>query len=500
MNLKLYNTMTRSVENFQPIEPGKVRLYTCGPTVYNYAHIGNLRTYVFEDVLKRALVHLGGYEVNHVMNVTDVGHLTDDADAGEDKMEKGAAREGKSVEDIAKHYWQAFDKDLEDLNILKPTTWCWATDEIDTQKTQVETLMEKGYTYTIEDGIYFDTSKLDDYGKLARLDVEGLQAGARVEMAAGKKQPTDFALWKFSPKDKQRLMEWDNPAGIEGKGFPGWHIECSAMAIKHLGERLDIHCGGVDHVNVHHSNEIAQAEAALGHEWCNWWMHGEFLTMGDAGKMAKSSGEFLTLRVLMDRLGEKGLSDADAAGAYRYFLLGAHYRQQLAFSWEALDAAASAYKNLKRIVLELRKSYTGQETPFEIRMQPFNEAVANDLNMPRALAAMWAVAKDTADAPAGEIYATLLEMDKVLGLGMAEMQEKRISKEEMEKIFSIIAERRRAKKDKDFRLADECREKAETQFNATISDAQFGVKVELSSGATIEFTNEELDQEGSSES
>ena len=452
MSLRLYNTLTRSKDEFQPIEAGKVGLYTCGPTVYNFAHIGNLRTYVFEDVLRRVLT-LAGYEVRHVMNVTDVGHLVSDADTGEDKMEKGARREGKSVWQIADDYWQAFRHDMTRLNLLEPDVWCKATDHIDEQKELVRRLEERGFTYVIDDGIYFDTSKLPDYGKLARLDLEGLQAGARVEMVEGKLNYTDFALWKFSPKDEQRLMEWDNPCGIEGKGFPGWHIECSAMAIKHLGERLDIHCGGIDHVTVHHTNEIAQAEAAMGHQWVDWWIHGEFLTMpkgddGQAARMAKSSGEFLTVDLLVKR-GYDPL-------AYRYFLLNAHYRQQLAFSWEALDAAANALKNLTRTVLDLRSQYTGNESPVETRVGEFHEAVFDDLSMPRALASMWGAAKDEQASP-GEIYATLLEMDKVLGLGFAEMEEQElaVSGEEIEK---LIAERNADRKEKDFARADEIRD------------------------------------------
>ena len=314
--LRLYNTLTRAADEFQPIDPPLVRLYTCGPTVYNFAHVGNLRTYVFEDVLKRALTHVGGFNVRHVMNVTDVGHLTSDADQGEDKMALGARREGKTVWQIADFYWQAFRNDIRRLNILEPDVWCKATDHIPEQIELVRTLEAKGFTYVIAgDGVYFDTSKFPAYGRMARLDIAGLQAGARIELAAGKRNATDFALWKFSPTGQQRLMEWPSPWGV---GFPGWHIECSAMAIKHLGEYLDIHCGGIDHIQVHHTNEVAQSECALGHKWCNWWMHGEFLTFpkgpgGEAAKMSKSSGEFLTL----DRLVEKGYDPL----AYRYFLL-----------------------------------------------------------------------------------------------------------------------------------------------------------------------------------
>ena len=412
MPLKLYNTMTRNVDLFAPQSPPAVTVYTCGPTVYNYAHIGNLRTYVFEDILVRALAR-AGYDVQRVMNVTDVGHLTDDADAGEDKMEKGAAREGKTVWQIAQYYWEAFQHDMERLHILPPTVWCKATDEIQTQIDQVRQLEEKGFTYATADGIYFDTSKLSDYGKLARLDIAGLQAGARVEMAVDKKNYTDFALWKFSPKGTKRLMEWDSPWGV---GFPGWHIECSAMAIRHLGPHLDIHCGGIDHVMVHHTNEIAQAESALGHEWCSWWMHGEFLTMaktddGEGGKMSKSKDGFLTVEVLS----EKGYAPL----AYRYFLLGAHYRQQLAFSFQALDSAASAMKNLTRAVVELKSQADADGTLLESPLADFEAAWQDDLNMPRALAAMWAAVK--ADAPAADKLATLLEMDTILGLGIAEM-------------------------------------------------------------------------------
>ncbi len=458
MALKLYNTMTRSTEPFRPIEDNLVRLYTCGPTVYNYAHIGNLRTYVFEDVLKRALKFCG-FAVRHVMNVTDVGHLVSDADEGEDKMEKGARREGRSVWDIAQFYWDAFRRDMERLHLIEPDVWCRATEHIDQQRRQVETLMEKGYAYTIGgDGVYFDTSKLSDYGKLARLDVSGLKAGARVEMHAEKRNPTDFALWKFSPADQQRLMEWDNPKGLGGKGFPGWHIECSAMAMEYLGERLDIHCGGVDHVSVHHSNEIAQAEAALGHEWCNLWLHGEFLVLpkaeeagGDGEdafqKMAKS-GEFLKLDLLVDR----GYEPV----AYRYFCFTAHYRQQLAFTWEALDSAAAALKNFRRTVLDLRGQFTVGDEPLEAHREAFRTAVEDDLNMPRALAAAWGAARDES-APPGRRYATLVEMDRVLGFGVEEMAEVQLALSD-EQIDALIAERTAARAEKNFARADEIRD------------------------------------------
>jgi len=481
--LKLYNTATRHVDEFDgtTIEPGKVRMYTCGPTVYNFAHIGNLRTYVFEDVLKRVL-RLSGYKVTHVMNVTDVGHLVSDADEGEDKMVKGAAREGKTVWQIAQFYWDAFRSDIARLNIIEPNTWCRATDHIDDQINMVRVLAEKGFTYEIPgDGIYFDTSKLPSYGKLARLDIAGLQAGVRIEMHAEKRQPTDFALWKFSPADKQRLMEWPSPWG---KGFPGWHIECSAMAISQLGERLDIHCGGIDHIAVHHTNEIAQAECYLGHDWCRWWMHGEFLVLpkqkpvtpepvgaatceeddfsdvdpggageadegGDAFQKMAKSGEFLKL----DLLAERGYDVL----AYRYMCLTAHYRQQLVFTWEALDGAQNALNNLKKHVLDIKADADGQAgTPIEAHVKTFREAAENDLNMPQALAAMWGALKDP-DALAGNIYATLLEMDKVLGLGIAEMKEQALEISEQD-IEQLIADRQAARKNRDFAQADKIRD------------------------------------------
>ena len=443
--------MTRSADEFRPIEPGKVSLYTCGPTVYNYAHIGNLRTYIFEDILKRALIHVGGFDVKHVMNVTDVGHLVSDADEGEDKMALGAQREGKSVWDLAEFYLEAFKKDMKRLNLTEPDIWCKATDHIQEQIDQIRILEAEGFTYVIDDGVYFDTSKLSDYGKLARLDIAGLRAGHRVKIAEGKRNHTDFGLWKFSPKDQQRLMEWESPWGV---GFPGWHIECSSMAIKYLGDRLDIHCGGVDHVNVHHTNEIAQAESALDHEWCNWWMHGEFLTKpkgddGEAARMSKSSGEFLTLDVLI----EKGYNPL----VYRYFCLNAHYRQQLAFTWDALGAAGNAFKNLKRAVLDLRAEADGDEPGAPTLLTPFRDAVEDDLNTPRALAAMWAVLREASDAPAADRYATLLEMDNVLGLGIAEMQESSLDIDPAE-IERLIEERTAAREAKDFALSDEIRD------------------------------------------
>lgn len=327
--INFYNTPARKKQLFNPIESGEVGIYTCGPTVYNYAHIGNLRTYIFEDILIRALL-FAGYKVNRVMNITDVGHLISDGDHGEDKMEKGAKREGKSVWDIAEHYTQAFIKDIEMLNILPPDIYCKATDHIEEQIKLVQVLLDKNFAYKIQDGIYFDISKFPSYGEFAGLDLDGLKEGIRVEKVEGKRHPSDFALWKFSQVPGQRLMEWDSPWGT---GFPGWHIECSAMGMKYLGETFDIHCGGIDHVPVHHTNEVAQMEAATGKKAVNYWLHGEFLQMAQ-DKMSKSSGNFITLKTLIDR----GFDPMD----YRFFLLMAHYRSKLSFSWSALEGAKTA--------------------------------------------------------------------------------------------------------------------------------------------------------------
>lgn len=449
--LRLFNTMTRHKDEFKPIDDMNVGIYTCGPTVYNYAHIGNLRTYIFEDILKRTLA-FAGYRVKHVMNVTDVGHLVSDEDVGEDKMELGARREGRTVWQIAQFYLDAFKQDMNHLNLIEPDVWCRATDHIAEQIHMVKLLEEKGFTYALADGVYFDTSKLDNYGRLARLNLEGLQAGSRVEMVEGKRNSTDFALWKFSPSDKQRLMEWDSPWG---KGFPGWHVECSAMALKYLGEELDIHCGGIDHIAVHHTNEIAQTESVTGKTWVRWWMHGEFLTMSrDEGdeKMSKSSGEFLRLQTLIDR-GYDPLS-------YRYFCMNAHYRAQLSFSWEGLDAAQQAFDRLRKSVIELRGQTTGPGSAIPEAMKEFRDAVEDDLNMPRALAATWGVLRHS-QANDNDRWATLVEMDRVLGFGLHDISPKAVHVDEdlATQVEELIAQRTEARKNKDFATADAIREK-----------------------------------------
>jgi cysteinyl-tRNA synthetase len=439
--------MTRSVAPFETLSAGEVGLYTCGPTVYQYAHIGNLRTYVFEDVLKRVLEE-GGYRVRHVMNVTDVGHLVSDADSGEDKMEKSAAKQGKTIHEIADFYWDAFRRDMRLLNIREPDVWCKATDHIAEQIDLVRRLEERGFTYRLDDGIYFDTSQLKDYGRLARLDRDGLMAGARIEMVDGKRSPTDFALWKFSPKDKRRLMEWESPWGV---GFPGWHLECSAMSLKYLGERFDIHCGGVDHIPIHHTNEIAQIEGAYGHDWVRWWMHGEFLVLqskgeeGEATKMAKSGENFVTLDTVIG----KGIDPI----AYRLFCLNAHYRAPLTFTWESLGGCANALDRLRNRVVEIRKGPVGTEA--RAHLDPFFEACADDLNMPRALASLWGVLRDESLSP-GDRYATLLAMDRVLGIGVDRMEEKRADLDA--EAGDLVRRREEARKRRDFAEADRLRD------------------------------------------
>jgi cysteinyl-tRNA synthetase len=417
MKLKLYDTYTRRLREFEPLHENNVGLYACGLTVYDYAHIGNLRTYIFEDVLRRVL-EFNAYTVQHVMNITDVGHLVSDADTGEDKMELSSRRSGKSSWELAEFYTQAFRNDLQDLNILEPDIWCKATEHILEQIELVGCVEKKGFTYKTTDGIYFDTSKLPDYGSFARLDIDGLKAGSRIDIG-GKRNPTDFALWKFSPTDQQRQMEWDSPWGV---GFPGWHIECSAMAVKYLGKFFDIHCGGEDHIPVHHTNEIAQAEACYGTQLANFWMHGYFLIMGDT-KMSKSSGRFLRLQDIIDR-GYDPL-------AYRFCCLGAHYRAKLKFSWDSLTSASSAFDRLRRIAFEL-----------------------GDLNTPQALALCWELTRSTLSNPTKK--ATLTLFDNVLGLHLDEWQPE--DGPIPDAILELLERRDEARSKKRWDDADEIRE------------------------------------------
>lgn len=455
MTLHLYDTYSRSLRPFEPIAPGQAGLYACGPTVYDYAHIGNLRTYLFVDGLRRAL-ELNGLQVRHVMNITDVGHLTSDADSGEDKVEARSARSGKSAWDIAFDFTRAFESDLRQLNILPPTVWCRATDHIPEQIAFILDLEAKGYTYRTGDGIYFDTTRQDSYGKLARLHRDGLQAGKRVELGE-KRDLCDFALWKFSGVPGQRQMEWDSPWGL---GFPGWHIECSAMAEKHLGAYFDIHCGGEDHVAVHHSNEIAQTEARHGTRLANFWLHGAFLKTHEA-KMSKSSGDFLRLHSLL----EQGVDPL----AYRYLCLGAHYRSSLNFTDDALRAAASGLARLRATVHGLGQA-TGEAVGEAVGeaageavgaadpawLARFTAQVNDDLNYPRALAVAWELLKS--ELPAGVKKATMARFDAALGLDLPRWQPAQVDLPEQ--VQAWMAERAIVRAQRRWADADALRELA----------------------------------------
>lgn len=446
--MKLYNTMSRRVEEFVPIVPGKVSMYCCGPTVYNYAHIGNLRTFIFEDVLKRTLMR-AGYSVLHAMNITDVGHLTGDGDDGEDKMEKRSRETGKSVWDIAEFYTKAFFRDEDALNIIRPDIICKATDHIQDMIALIKRLEEKGHTYIAGGNVYFSIDSIDDYGKLAGLRLDDLRSGARIEVDSNKRNPKDFVLWFTNSKFANQAMTWDSPWG---RGYPGWHIECSAMSMKYLGEHFDIHCGGIDAIPVHHTNEIAQSEAATGHTWVNYWCHGEFLLMGDA-KMSKSSGGFVTLPVLE----EKGYDALD----YRYFCLTGHYRSQLRFSYEALDGARSARRSLMEKIAALKAETGPAEKVGDAAkeyMDSFDAAMENDLGAPEAVARLWQMMKDSS-VPAADKLAAAYHMDGILGLRLdkAEAEEKIGSEDDLR----LLDERTAAKKAKDYARADEIRAELE---------------------------------------
>ncbi len=447
MQLRLYNTMTRKIEDFYTMEPGKAKMYTCGPTVYNYAHIGNLRTYVFEDVLRRTLEYTG-YEAEHVMNVTDVGHLTDDADEGEDKMVKSSRESGRSVWDIARFYTEAFFLDIDNLNIVRPTITCNATDHIGDMIGLIKRIEENGHTYNSGGNVYFSIDTFPQYGKLARLDTQDLQSGARIEVDGNKKNPRDFVLWFTRSKFENQAMTWDSPWG---EGYPGWHVECSAMSMRYLGEQFDIHCGGVDHINVHHTNEIAQSESATGKTWVNFWIHGEFLVMGQH-KMAKSKGNFITLRTLQ----EENYDPLD----YRYFCLGGHYRSQLQFTFDSLDAARKARLNLVERVHELRAAVDSVPALEALGdkarryLEEFQENVTNDLHVPKALSVLWTLMKDEAVPPADKL-AVVFDMDRVLGLKLEDVKEEQSIDGDTEK---LIKEREEARAQKDFARADQIRD------------------------------------------
>ncbi len=437
---KIYNTLTRSVEEFKPINPPNVGMYSCGPTVYDFQHIGHMRRYVGDDILIRVLKY-NGFKLHHVMNITDVGHLVSDSDTGEDKMEKGAKKFGMSVWDIAKKFEEQFKNSCKALNINLPTgtNLMHATDYIPEQIALVKKLEEKGYTYKTEDGIYFNTSKFPDYFKLSRQDPEELKKGARVEFIEGKKNISDFALWKLSPKGESRQMEWESPWGV---GFPGWHIECSAMSMKALGNHFDIHTGGIDHINIHHTNEIAQSEAATDKvPFSKFWVHHNFLIV-NGEKMSKSLNNFYTVQDMIN----KGYDPL----ALRYLYLQTHYRQEMNFTWESLSGAQSAYKKLINDTKNWDLPKVGC-AEFEER---FLNAVNDDLNMSKALAIMWELIKS--DYPSSAKSQTLRRFDLVLGLEIFAERKIEIIPQN---ILDFVSEREGFRKVGDFRASDEMRKK-----------------------------------------
>lgn len=476
--LRLFNTLTRTKEEFKPLQSGQVGMYSCGPTVYDHTHIGHIRKYTNDDILRRTFEYVG-YTVNHVMNVTDVGHLVSDADEGEDKLEKGARREGVSAWDIAKKYEQEFFSTLDQLRILKPVIICRATEHINDQIDLVSKLEQKGYTYRTSDGIYFDSSKFQRYADFAHLQVQDLEEGARVEVNTEKRNPTDFALWKFSPKGSQRDMEWDSPWG---KGFPGWHIECSAMSMKYLGETFDVHTGGIDHISIHHTNEIAQSEAATGKQFVRYWFHSEFLLI-DNGKMSKSLGNYFTL--------EDVVAKRFSPASLRYFMLQAHYRSKLNFTWAALEGAQNALNKLYDAVRELKnvtlslpaspnrgesKSSSNEDaeedgstelTMTNLFEQRFQESLEDDLNTPQALAVVWELVKSNLSS--SEKLASLLEFDRVLGLGLNSVTQIEIP----DYIQELLDRRAEARTQKDFKTSDELRTQIEHE-GYHVEDTQQG--------------------------
>ena len=474
----LYNSLTRKRDEFIPNEEGKVSMYTCGPTVYHYAHIGNLRSYIMEDILEKHLRYIG-YDVKRVMNITDVGHLTSDADEGEDKMLKGAKREKKTVMDIAKFYTDAFFADCKKLNIKTPDEVVPATSCIDEFIKVISSLIEKGFAYEAGGNIYFDTSKLGEYYVFNDFKEEDLEVGVRegVEGDNNKKNKADFVLWFTKSKFDDQELKWDSPWGI---GYPGWHIECSCISMKTLGEKLDIHCGGIDNAFPHHTNEIAQSEAFLGHKWCNYWMHVHHLNT-NSGKMSKSSGEFLTVSLLE----EKGYDPL----VYRFFCLQSHYRKSLVFSYENLDNATIAFNKLMAKVISLHKADKGEidTAAFDALKAKFREALDNDLNTSLAVTALYDVLKANT-TPATKI-ALIDDFDRVLSLDINKKALEAIEKEKAEaeakssdpfimKIEALIEERKNAKKEKNYARADEIRNEL-AEMGVTITDTAQGTQYKI---------------------
>lgn len=462
--MKLYNTLDKQVEEFIPNNKETITLYTCGPTVYHYAHIGNLRTYIFEDILEKGLEYIG-YNVKRCMNITDVGHMSSDADTGEDKMIKGAIREHKTVYEIAEFYTNAFFNDCEKLNIRKPKIVEKASDHIDLYIKMVEKLLKEGYAYISNGNVYFDISKANDYYKLSGKNPDELIIGAREDVTEDvhKKNPYDFGLWFTISKFENQAMKWDSPWGI---GYPGWHIECSGLAINYLGEYLDIHCGGVDNIFPHHTNEIAQSEAYLGHKWCNYWLHGEHLN--DAtGKMSKSKGEFLTVSLLENK-GYNPLS-------YRFFCLQSHYRNQLVFSYEALDKATTTYNKLLNKIKNIEDEGTVDNNIIKKYQEKFKDAISNDLNTSLMLTCLYDILKESTSG--NTKLKIIKDYDKVLSLNLLQT-EKELDSELIEYINKKIEERNLAKQNKDYNKADQIRKELENK-NIYLKDTREGTIYEV---------------------
>lgn len=441
MDLKIYNTLSRSKEVFVPVRPGRVGIYTCGPTVYNYAHIGNLRTYIFMDILRRVFA-FNGYKVKSVMNITDVGHLLSDADDGDDKMSMAAAEQKKTPEEIAEFYSAAFFRDIARLNVRRPDVTPKATEHIGDMIKIVQALLDKGYAYETDDGIYFDISKFPDYGKLSGANLEEQLAGARVDINTGKRHPADFALWKKAAPN--HIMKWPSPWGM---GYPGWHIECTAMSNKYLGDVFDIHTGGIDHVPIHHENEIAQAEAWLGKKAVNYWMHSEFMLV-DGGKMSKSLGNTYTV----DDLAAKGYTPME----FRYMCLNVQYRQKLNFTWEAMAAAKTAYERLSALLYRHKTAPAPENRPeIEKYLGEFHEAINDDLNVPMAMGVLWKMLR----LPAGkDVYDAALVMDKVFALDFDKVASPDHTAEAPPEIREMAEKRREVRRDKNWAESDRLRD------------------------------------------
>lgn len=459
--MKIFNTLTRTVEEFIPNDKNEVRMYTCGPTVYHFAHIGNLRTYIFEDILEKSLNYLG-FKVKRAMNITDVGHLTSDSDSGEDKMLVGAKRENKSVLEIAEFYTEAFKKDVEALNIKWPEIVSKATDNIPEYIKIITKLLEDGYAYESGGNVYFDTSKIEDYYKLTNHKIDEMVIGVRegVEEDVAKKNQADFALWFTKSKFEDQELKWDSPWGV---GYPGWHIECSGISMKYLGEYIDIHCGGVDNIFPHHTNEIAQSESYLGHKWCNYWVHGEHLN--DAtGKMSKSNGEFLTISLLK----EKGYNPL----AYRFMCLNTSYRKVLAFTYETLDNAQNAYYKLKSKIKLLNQTSDINANDFNTYDDKFKECISDDLNTSNAITLIYELLKSKVNDATK--LSLLSAWDQVLSLNLIE-ETKEMDTDYIEK---KIEERKIAKENKDYALADQIRADLERE-GIILKDTREGTTYEV---------------------